>query len=232
MARLHVKKMFGKKGTRGPAVVALLGFSATLLLIGLTSHARETSSAGTATSARVAAPTGSSSTPAAPAVDSREAAAQAAFVRAYPVFVSPRCQNCHPSGDAPLQGDDSHAHAQNVKRGPDGHGVYGMRCNACHQDVNLPGANMPPGNPKWGLPPPQMKMVFVGRTPGELCRQLKDPAQNGHRTLAQILEHVSDDKLVGWGWNPGDGRTLPPLSRPDFASAMREWIENGAPCPP
>jgi len=165
------------------------------------------------------------------ATDADAAAAQAAFGRAYPVFVSPRCQNCHPSGDAPLQGDDSHVHAQNVKRGTDGHGVYGMRCQTCHQDANLPGANMPPGNPKWGLPTPQMKMVFVGRTAGELCRQLKDPKLNGGRSLAQILTHVSTDDLVGWGWNPGYGRTLPPLNRPDFVAAMQEWVKDGAACP-
>src|SRR5271163_1183437 len=91
---------------------------------------------------------------------SDSAAAQAAFNRAWTVFVSPRCQNCHPSGDAPLQGDDSHVHAQDVKRGVDGHGVTAMRCNTCHQDKNLPGADMPPGNPKWGLPPANNKMVF------------------------------------------------------------------------
>ena len=34
----------------------------------------------------------------------------------------PRCMNCHPSGDVPLQGDDSHLHVQNVKRGDDGQG--------------------------------------------------------------------------------------------------------------
>ncbi|MGD0545198.1 MAG: hypothetical protein ABSB65_12375 [Candidatus Acidiferrales bacterium] len=166
-----------------------------------------------------------------PVPDADSAAAKAAFQRAYSVFVSPRCQNCHPVGDAPLQGDDSHVHAQYVKRGPDGHGVYGMTCHTCHQDANLPGANMPPGNPKWGLPPPKMKMVFVGKTAGELCRQLKDPKQNGGRTIAQIITHVSSDDLVGWGWNPGDGRTLPPLSRPDFAAAMQEWADNGAACP-
>jgi cytochrome c5 len=160
-----------------------------------------------------------------------DAAAQAAFERAYPVFVSPRCQNCHPSGDAPLQGDDSHVHTQDVKRGSDGHGVYGMRCQTCHQDANLPGANMPPGNPKWGLPPPQMKMVFVGRTAGELCRQLKDPKQNGGRSLEALFDHVAHDDLVGWGWNPGGGRSLPPLSREETSQAMRTWIDGGAACP-
>jgi cytochrome c5 len=161
----------------------------------------------------------------------RSAKSAAAFVQVWRVFTSPRCQNCHPAGDAPLQGDDSHVHAQDVKRGADGHGVTAMRCNTCHQDKNLPGANMPPGNPKWGLPPANNKMVFVGRTPGELCRQLKDPRQTGGRNLAQLLEHVAGDELVGWGWSPGEGRTLPPLNRADTVAAMRTWIDTGASCP-
>jgi cytochrome c5 len=167
-----------------------------------------------------------------PVPDSANAAAsKAAFLRAWTVFDSPRCKNCHPAGDAPLQGDDSHIHIQNVKRGTEGHGVYGMTCHTCHQDANLPGANMPPGHPKWGLPPANMKMVIEGETAGQFCRQLKDPAQNGHRSLTQIMEHVSQDSLVGWGWSPGDGRTLPPLNRPDFVAAMQQWVDNGAACP-
>ena len=158
-------------------------------------------------------------------------ASQAAFVEVYKVLISPRCQNCHPAGDAPLQGDDSHVHIQNVKRGADGHGVAAMRCNACHQDHNLPGAHMPPGNPKWSLPAPGHKMVFVGRSAGALCRQLKDPKQNGGRSIEQLFDHVAHDDLVGWGWNPGDGRALPPLSREKTADAMRAWIDGGASCP-
>jgi cytochrome c5 len=159
------------------------------------------------------------------------AAAQAAFNRAWTVFVSPRCRNCHPSGDAPLQGDDGHVHIQDVKRGSDGKGVYGMKCSTCHQAANLPGANMPPGNPKWSLPPANMKMVIQGETAGQFCLRLKDPAENGNRTLAQIIQHVSSDELVGWGWSPGEGRTLPPLSRPEFVAAMKAWVDNGAACP-
>jgi hypothetical protein len=155
----------------------------------------------------------------------------AAFLQVYRVLTSPRCQNCHPAGDAPLQGDDSHEHLQNVKRGKDGHGVYGMRCDACHQAKNIAGEHMPPGNPKWALPPPEQKMVFVGRSPGELCRQLKDPKQNGGRTLAMLLDHVANDDLVGWAWNPGDGRTPPPLSRVETAAQMKVWAEGGAACP-
>jgi len=154
-----------------------------------------------------------------------------AFLQVYKIFTSPRCQNCHPAGDAPLQGDDSHVHAQNVKRGRDGRGVYGMRCDTCHQGTNLPGEHMPPGNVKWSLPSLEHKMVFVGRSPVELCRQLKDPKQTGGRSLPQLLEHVSSDELVGWAWDPGTGRTLPPLSRSDTAMQMKVWIEGGAACP-
>ena len=159
------------------------------------------------------------------------AASRAAFLQVYRVLTSPRCQNCHPAGDAPLQGDDSHVHLQNVKRGTDGHGVTAMRCDTCHQTANLPGAHMPPGNPKWSLPSPKQKMVTVGRSPAELCRQIKDPKQNGGRSLAKLLDHMANDDLVGRGWNPGDGRSLPPLSREETVAQMKIWIAGGAACP-
>ncbi len=158
-------------------------------------------------------------------------ASREAFLQVYKVFTSPRCQNCHPPGDAPLQGADNHVHTQYVKRGRDGHGVYGMHCDTCHQAANLPGEHMPPGNPKWSLPSPEHKMVFVGRSPAELCRQLKDPKQTGGRSLQQLFDHVSSDDLVGWAWDPGTGRTLPPLSRADTVAQMKIWIEGGAACP-
>ena len=154
-----------------------------------------------------------------------------AFRRAYPVFMHPRCLNCHPAGDAPLQGDDSRTHAQNVQRGPDGKGLFALKCAACHQVANTIGLHMPPGNPNWHLPPANMPMVFERRTPRELAEQLKDPRRNGGKTLAQLLKHVEEDGLVAGCWNPGDGRTKPPVSHADFAKAMREWIESGAVAP-
>jgi hypothetical protein len=167
-----------------------------------------------------------------PAAEQNDAdTGRAAFLAAYKVFMHPRCMNCHPSGDVPLQGDDSRLHIQNVKRGPDGKGLYALKCANCHQLTNLPGENLPPGNPNWHLPPAKMRMVFQGKTPAELARLLKDPKQNGGRTLAQLLRHVSEDKLVLWGWDPGAGRTKPPLSHADFARKMRAWIDNGAPIP-
>ncbi len=154
-----------------------------------------------------------------------------AFLMAYDVLMHPRCLNCHPKGDQPLQGDDSRPHGQNVQRGKTGHGKYALRCVNCHQEVNQPGEHMPPGTPNWHMPPADMPMVFEGRTPRELCQQLQDPEQNGNMDLEDIMTHVSDDPLVLWGWDPGDGRTLPLLSHAEFVKFMGEWIEKGAACP-
>ncbi len=75
---------------------------------------------------------------------------------------------------------------------------------------------MPPGAVVWKLPPPQMRMVIQGKTPGQLCEQLKDPSRNGGKSLEQIIEHITSDKLVGWGWNS--------WRRPYFAAAQPRRI--------
>lgn len=158
-------------------------------------------------------------------------ASAAAFQAVYKVLMSPRCMNCHPKGESPLQGDDSHPHTMDVTRGPDGKGLYALKCANCHQTTNTPGLNMPPGNPTWHLPPADMPMVFEGKTPHELALQLKDPNKNGHKTLQQLITHVSKDALVLWGWKPGDGRTLPPLSHAEFTKQFKEWVAKGAAVP-
>lgn len=153
-----------------------------------------------------------------------------AFEKVYMVLMSPRCMNCHPSGDTPLQGDDSHLHEMLPQRGHDGKGVFAMKCANCHQPTNTPGLHTPPGNPDWHLPPADMKMVFQGKTASELAKQLIDPKQNGNKSMKQLLEHA-DDGLVLAGWNPGEGRTLPPMSHKDFKKAWETWIKNGAYAP-
>jgi hypothetical protein len=166
-----------------------------------------------------------------PPVATEAAESRAAFLAAYQVLMHPRCLNCHPAGDAPLQGDDSHPHLQNVQRGPDGKGLYAMKCASCHQWKNLPGEHMPPGHPEWHLPPQEMRMVFEGRTPAQLARQLKDPKENGGKTLDEIVHHAAEDSLVATAWNPGDGRSKPPLTQAELGKKLREWVEKGAAIP-
>ena len=153
-----------------------------------------------------------------------------AFMDVYKVLMSPRCLNCHPAGDVPLQGDDSHLHTMSPKRGIDGKGLYAMKCSNCHQPTNTPGLNTPPGNPKWHLPPADMKMVFQGKTPRQLALQIMDYKQNGHKNKEQLLEHARDT-LVKAGWNMGEGRKPPPLSYNAFVKEWDIWINTGAYAP-
>jgi len=153
-----------------------------------------------------------------------------AFEKVYSVLMSPRCMNCHPKGDVPLQGEDSHIHTMQPKRGEDGKGLYAMKCANCHQPENTPGLHTPPGNPNWHLPPADMKMVFEGKTANELAKQLIDPNQNGHKDMKKLIEHA-DDGLVLAGWKPAQGLKLPPLSHKEFKKAWITWLETGAYAP-
>jgi hypothetical protein len=164
-------------------------------------------------------------------VEKDDAKARELFTSIIPVLKHPRCLNCHATGDYPRQGDDNHIHTQNVKRGTDGHGKYGQKCSACHQEQNVAGLNMPPGAPGWHLPPVRTPMIWEGKTPGEICRQIKDPKQNNGKTITQIVEHVTADKLVLWGWNPGAGRLPPPMPHDEFAKRFQDWARYGAACP-
>jgi hypothetical protein len=173
-----------------------------------------------------AEPPSKSSAPAAPAA--RDGSLFTAFV---PVLRHPRCMNCHSTGDFPRQGDDGHPHAMNVRRGGEGHGVTAEKCSTCHQDHNLAGANLPPGAPNWGLPPASTPMIWQGLTDGQICQSIKDPKRNKNRNLDQLVEHLTEDKLVMWAWNPGEGRTAVPMSHDEFAAKVKQWQAAGAPCP-
>ncbi len=181
--------------------------------------------------ARQGPPTGGPAA-AAPAASSDPVAA---FETVRAVLQDPRCQNCHPPGDRPLQTDRSTVHTMNVQRGPTGHGMPGAECGTCHGRANLPdsyGAHQPPGvSPDWHMPPPEMPMVFVGRSSRELCEQLKDPARTAISTVPALLKHVSSDPLVLWGWTPGFGRKPVAVPHAEFVAAFQRWTDAGRPCP-
>jgi hypothetical protein len=159
------------------------------------------------------------------------AAGKRGFLEVVKVLQSPRCVNCHPAGDRPMQGDQGKPHAQNISRRTV---AAGVACTTCHQTRNseaLGIAGGPPGAPHWGLPPADQPMVFQGKSPTALCEQLKDPKQNNGKDLAGLLEHVSHDKLVLWGWDPGGKRTVPPLPHDKFVAAFAAWVASDGACP-
>jgi hypothetical protein len=152
----------------------------------------------------------------------------AIFTELGKVLTHPRCLNCHPAGDRPRQGDTSRLHQPPVVRGADGFGLPAMRCPICHLQANFDPAGVP-GNPIWHLAP--REMAWEGKTLGEICAQIKDPARNGNRALAALIEHIGEDHLVGWAWAPGYGRQPAPGTQKQAGALVEAWIETGAACP-
>jgi hypothetical protein len=162
----------------------------------------------------------------------------ALFTEAARVIEHPRCLNCHPADRIPTQGDDLHPHVPLMQAGAEGHGPAGMHCRTCHQAANVTTysddggaaaiASLP-GHSHWMLAP--ASMAWQGKTTAEICEQIKDPARNGGRTLAQIHEHMAKDALVGWAWQPGAGRTPAPGTQAQFGALLEAWIATGARCP-
>jgi hypothetical protein len=161
-------------------------------------------------------------------IPDRTARSIALFEEAGKVLQHPRCLNCHPAGDRPTQGMERTPHQPWVRRGEDGTGAVGLRCNTCHQAENFDPGRVP-GHPTWKLAP--IEMAWQGKTLGQICRQLTDPGRNGGRTLDDIVHHMANDSLVGWAWSPGAGREPAPGSQSAFGALIRAWVESGAACP-
>jgi hypothetical protein len=153
---------------------------------------------------------------------------RALFTEAGKVILSPRCQNCHPNGDRPTQGDEMHLHLPMVVRGQAGMGATALRCMTCHQGANFAPAGVP-GNPQWHLAP--LSMAWQGKSLGQICAQVKDRKRNGGKSLAQIQEHMGHDALVGWAWSPGGNRTPAAGTQAQFGQLIEAWIASGAACP-
>ena len=160
-----------------------------------------------------------------------KARAQALFTEAGKVLQHARCMNCHPTANRPLQTDAQRLHQPPVVRGKDGHGAVGMQCSTCHHAENVDvGTHSVPGHPGWHLAP--ASMGWVGRSLGEICEQMKDPARNGNRKLADVVVHMAEDGLVGWAWHPGPSREPAPGTQSVFGGLIKAWAAAGAHCPP
>ena len=148
------------------------------------------------------------------------------------LLTHPRCMNCHPASEHPLQGADRHEHMPPVWRGEGGH--FATNCSGCHTERNVTlheaaSYQSIPGHPRWGVAP--SSMAWEGKSLGEICRQLKDTDRNGGRDLAMLQEHVAKDDLVAWAWSPGEGREPAPGSQDAAGKLFQAWIESGAECP-
>jgi hypothetical protein len=165
----------------------------------------------------------------------QEARSIALFEEAGKVIQHPRCVNCHPATDRPLQGMSMHPHQPPVFRGDGGMGLLGMQCNTCHGADNIKVVGQAdtlksiPGNPNWHLAP--IEMAWEGKTLGQICEQIKDKARNGNMAMDQLIEHMAHDDLVGWGWKPGDGREPVPGTQDEFGKIFAAWAKTGAVCP-
>ncbi|MCP1199629.1 Isoquinoline 1-oxidoreductase subunit [Notoacmeibacter sp. MSK16QG-6] len=162
----------------------------------------------------------------------REKRAAALFEEMGKVLQHPRCLNCHPVDDTPRQGDAMQIHNPPVVRGEADFGAAAMRCNTCHGSENVAyttGEGSIPGHDPWHLAPKEMG--WIGLSLRAICEQIKDPERNGGKTLRDLVEHNARDGLVGWGWEPGEGREPAPGSQEIFGALTQAWVAAGAGCP-
>jgi hypothetical protein len=150
---------------------------------------------------------------------------RALFTEIGKVLTHPRCMNCHPAGDQPLQTAEHKPHWPPVPL--DG-------CSTCHTESNVTlhsavSYQSIPGHPRWQLAP--HTMAWQGKSLAEICEQLKDKNRNGGRDLALLQEHVAKDDLVAWGWHPGEGREPAPGTQEIAGRLVQAWIDSGAHCP-
>ena len=155
------------------------------------------------------------------------------FDKMMEVLTHKRCVNCHPAGDAPRQGEDSHIHKFGVVRGADNHGAEALRCHSCHMTENNSYSGVP-GAPEWSLAP--ISMAWEGLSRVEIARSMLDRSKNGNRDLQALEEHLTAHELVLWAWNPGvdasgEQRETPPVPEDEYIAAVKEWIKMGAPVP-
>ena len=55
--------------------------------------------------------------------------------------------------------------------------------------------------------------------------------RNGGRSLEELVHHIGEDTLVGWGWTPGYGRAPAPGTQSQAGALARAWVQTGAVCP-
>ena len=163
----------------------------------------------------------------------------AAWDRIYEVASHPRCANCHVgASDRPMWSGPSYGkarpHGMNIRAGDSRIGVEYVPCATCHVEdpANGRGNPAPHEAPRvaapWRLAP--VEADWFGRTPEEICTQLRDPERNGGRDMAELASHLDHDVILHWAWSPGGGREPAPYSLEDHVRDILTWGNAGFPC--
>ena len=165
----------------------------------------------------------------------------AAWDRIYGVVSHPRCSNCHvdesnvPMWSGPSYGE-TRPHGMNINGGLSRIGFESLPCQTCHtQSTDFDSApHAPPRTGHaWMLAP--VEFAWFGKQSGEICEQMRDPARNGGRDGAGLVEHIIHDAeikaFITWGFNPGGDREPAPGSMQEHLDDMVLWTAAGMPCP-
>jgi len=156
-----------------------------------------------------------------------------AFNTMMDVISHPRCVNCHPNDNVPKRGMEGTPHPYGRDGATSDLSFDALLCASCHKEENDDYAGQP-GAPHWGLAP--KSMAWEGLTRLEIARSMMNPENNGNRSPEETLEHLTEDELVLWAFNPGlhpDGtpREKPPVSEEEYVAAVKKWFEKGAVIP-
>ncbi|MEO1455007.1 MAG: hypothetical protein AAFV31_14420 [Pseudomonadota bacterium] len=164
----------------------------------------------------------------------------AAWDSIHTVLTHPRCLNCQVGADnVPLWGTTevpNRIHRMAINAGDSRIGAETMSCNACHQtstrENTVPHA-APHTGMDWRLAP--VEFQWTDRSSAEICAQMRDPARNGGRDGAGLIEHILHDaEVIGfitWSYDPGAGRDPAPGSLQAHLEDMATWTAAGMPCP-
>lgn len=164
----------------------------------------------------------------------------AAWDSIHAVLTHRRCLNCHVGADnVPLWGTaavPSRIHGMAINAGDSRIGAETISCNACHHTSiranAVPHAASHTGM-DWRLAP--LEFQWTDRSSAEICAQLRDPARNGNRDAAGLVEHILHDAeeigFITWSFDPGAGREPAPGGLQAHLEDMATWTAAGMPCP-
>ena len=143
----------------------------------------------------------------------------ALFEEAGKVMQHPRCVNCHPRGDRPTaeRRDAAARAAGGARRGRPRRAGAALHAPAIATRISI----------RRACPAIRNGTSRRRRWPGRASRSARSASRSrirratAARTSPRIVKHSTERQLVGWGWNPGAGRTPAPGTQAEFGALMQ-----------